>query len=153
MASPQQQPMEQTAVSSFRTFFGGISSVGRKAQAIAGEFAKLSEEQLGAGAKAAERLQNAQSLQEVTTIQSELLKESYETTTNHYRKIAELAISTPQELAQSAREFASTMAQAGQEGAERASEMARKMGGQVADIAEKSGEAAQSAVRSGGGRG
>ena len=152
MASPQQQPMEQTAVSSFRSLFGGMSSVSRKAQAIAGEFAKMSEEQLGAGAKAAERLQNAQSLQEVTTIQSELLKESYETTTNHYRKIAELAISTPQELAQSAREFASTMAQASQEGAERASEMAKKMGSQAADVAEKSGEAAQTAAR-GGGRG
>ena len=151
MATPQQQPMEQTAVSGFRTFMGGMSSVGRTAQAIAGEFAKMSEEQLGAGAKAAERLRNAQSLQEVTTIQSELLKESYEFTTNHYRKIAELAISTPQELAQSAREFASTMAQAGQEGAERASDMARKMGGQAADVVERTSEAAQSAAR--GGRG
>jgi hypothetical protein len=143
--------MEQSAVSNFRTFFGGMSSVGRKAQAIAGEFAKMSEETLGAGAKAAERLQNAQSLQEVTTIQSELLKESYEATTNHYRKIAELAISTPQDLAQSAREFASTMAQASQETAERAADMTRKMGGQAADVVEKAGEATAQAAR--GGRG
>jgi len=151
MASPQQQPIEHTAVSSFRTFFGGVTSVGRKAQEIAGEFAKMSEENIGAGTKAAERLRNAQSLQEVTTIQSELLKESYETTTNHYRKIAELAISTPQELAQSAREFASTFAQASQEGAQQASDLTRKMGGHAADIVEKAGENAQSAVR--GGRG
>ncbi|MCW2282458.1 hypothetical protein M2323_000035 [Rhodoblastus acidophilus] len=144
--------MEQTAISGFRTFFGGVSSVSRKAQAIAGEFAKLSEEQLGAGAKAAERLRNAQSLQEVTSIQSELLKESYEATTNHYRKIAELAISTPQELAESAREFASTMAQAGQETAERASDITRRMGEQAAHATEKTGEAAQQAMR-GGGRG
>ena len=147
MASPQQQPIEQSAVSSFKTIFGGVSTVSRKAQAIASEFAKMSEETLGLGAKAAERMRGAQSLQDVTTIQSDLLKESFETTTNHYRKIAELAISTPQELAQTAREFASNVAQAGQEGAERATEMARKMGGQAADMAEKGGEAAQTAMR------
>ncbi|MCW2273230.1 hypothetical protein GJ654_03860 [Rhodoblastus acidophilus] len=149
MASPQQHPIEQTAISGFRTLFGGVSSVSRKAQAIVGEFAKLSEAQLGAGAKAAERLRYAQSLQEVTTIQSELLKESYEATTNHYRKIAELAISTPQELAESAREFASTMAQAGQEGAERASEMTHRMGEKAAQANDETGDAAQSAMRGG----
>lgn len=152
MTSPQRQPTEQTAFSGFRTFFGGMSSVSRKAQAIAGEFAKLSEEQFGAGTRAVERLRHAQSFQEVAAIQSELLKDSYEAATNHYRKIAELAISTPRDFAEQAREFASSMAQAGQESGDRASEMTRWMGEQTVHAAEKTGEAAQQGVR-GGGRG
>jgi hypothetical protein len=94
-------------------------------------------------------LHDARSLEEATTIQSEMLKESYEATTNHYRKITELALSTPADLGASARELASTMAQASQESAERVADAARKMGGQAADVAEDASENAQSAMRAG----
>jgi len=144
MASPQQQHTEQTAVSSVRAVLDGFASVSRNAQAIVGEFAKMSEENLGVGTKAAERLRDSHSLQEVTDIQSEMLKESYATTANHYRKIAELAISTPREFAHSAGEIASTLAQAGKEGAERAFETARKKGDEAANAAEKSSETLRS---------
>jgi hypothetical protein len=151
----QQHTFEQTAASGFKSFFGGVSVVNRKAQAIAGEFAKLSQENLEAGANAAARLRDARSLQDVTTIQSELLKKSYETTIGHYRKIAELAISAPQEFARSAREFASGVAQTAQDSAEHASDgfahAAHEAGARTAEFAEKGAEAARTEF--GGGRG
>jgi hypothetical protein len=147
MASPQQQPIEPSAASGFMTLFGGVSAMSRKAQAIAVEFAKMSEETFGVGAKAAERMRGAQSLQDVAAIQSDMLKESYQTTTHHYRRIAELAMFAPQDLAQSAKAFGADLAEAGQQGAARASDLARKTGGQAAAAAETSGEAAESAIR------
>lgn len=151
MASPQQQSSEHSAISGFKALMGGFASMGNKAHAIAGEFAKMSEETLGVGVKAAERLHDARSFEEVTTIQSEMLKESYEATTNHYRKIAELAMSTTTDLGASVRELASTMAQAGQESADRIAETARKMGGQAEDATETASAQAEPAMR--GGRG
>jgi hypothetical protein len=111
MASPHQQSTEHPALSGLKALLGGFSSVTRNMQAIAGEIAKISEDSLEAGTKATERLRNARSLQEVTEIQSDLLKDSYAKTINHYQKIAELALSAPQELASSDETNASPLAQ------------------------------------------
>jgi len=148
MSSQQQQP-EHQALSGLKALFGGYSNFGRNMQAIAGEFAKMSEENIEAGVKAADRLREAHSLQELTDIQSDLMKESYVTTTNHYRRIAELAASTPQHLAHSAEEIANTFAQFSRESAERVSELAQKAGGQAEKGQEKAKEDAQAAFHRG----
>ena len=99
--------------------------MGRKAQEIAGEFARISEENLNAGSKAAERLRDAKSLQDVTSIQSDLMKEFYETLSEHTRKIAEIASSTPKEMAQKYQEFFSAVSEAGSQATQQATEMGR----------------------------
>jgi hypothetical protein len=146
MASPQQQT-EQSALSGYKAFLGGVTDVSRNMQAIAGEIAKMSEETLEAGTKAAERLRDAHSLQEITDIQSDLLKESYTTTTNRYRRIAELAISTPQHLAQSAEKIAATLVEAGRSTTEQMSQATRKAGGASEAAHDKSREDAQAGLR------
>lgn len=138
-----QQTMEQTSSNGLASLLGGVSTFGRKAQAIAGEFAKLSEENLGAGTKAAEKLRDARSLQDVTAIQSDLLKESFETTNNHYRKIAEIAVSTPQEVAKSYHEFLSAMTDMGTQAAQKAGDMTRQMGEQTSNAAHQTADAAR----------
>jgi hypothetical protein len=59
----------------------------------------------------------------------------------HYRKIAEIAASAPQEMAKSYRELFSAVAQAGGEIVNRASDATRQMGGQVAGVAQRTAEA------------
>lgn len=137
------QPMERTAVTGMASIFGGVSSFSRRAQAIAGEFAKMSEENLGAGAKAAERLRDAKSLQDFMTIETDLMKELIETTNAHYRKIAEIAASTPQELAESYREFLSNVTAVGNEVADKARDMTRKIGEQASDVAAHAADTAR----------
>lgn len=143
------QPMEQTAVSGMASIFGGVSSFSRKAQAIAGEFAKMSEENLGAGAKAAERLRDAKSLQDFMTIEADLMKESMETANTHYRKIAEIAASTPGELAGSYREFFSNVTAAGSEAAQKAGEMTRRLGENASDAVNQTADQASDMTRQG----
>lgn len=147
MASPQQQSTEHSALSGYKMVLDGFSSITRNMQAIVGEIAKMSEDHLEAGTKAAERLRSAHSFQDVTDIQSDLLKDSYTATTNHYRKIAELAMSTPQELAHCSEEFGSTPVQASRADSERASGMAHKPGCQSDRDDEKTREAVQAAER------
>ncbi len=138
MASVQ-QPFE-TGRNGLASILGGFANMGRKAQEIAGEFAKMSEENIGAGSKAAERLRDAKSLQDVTSIQTDLMKESYETMNAHYRKIAEIAASTPKELAQNYHEFLSVVADAGSEATQKAAEMGRYATDKAADMSRSATE-------------
>jgi hypothetical protein len=149
-----QQNIEQAGSNSLASIFGGVSTIGRKAQAIAGELGKLSEENLGAGTKAAEKLRDAKSLQDVTSIQSDLLKESFETTNGHFRKIAEIAASTPQEVAKSYQEFLSAITEIGTAAAHKAGDLTRQMGektsnaaNQAADVTHDAAEMARDNVR------
>jgi hypothetical protein len=138
--------MEQNAVNSFNALFDNMSSFGKQAQAIASEFAKMSEENLSATTKAAERLRGATSLRDVASIQTDLVKESYECTMSHYRKIAEIAATTPQVMAHNYREIFSVMTEAGQEAANRAADMTRQAGERTANVVQKSVETARSAA-------
>lgn len=137
------QPMEQGRDNGLASVFGGFSALSLKAQAIGMELAKISEENLGAGARAAERLRNAKSMQDITAIQTDLIKESITTMNEHYRKIAEIAASTPQEVAKSCSEMFSAVTQAGGEIVNRASDATRKMGEEVADAAQQTAKAGQ----------
>lgn len=130
------------------TVFGGVSTLSRKAQAIAAELAKLSEENLGAGAKAAERLRDAKTMQDITSIQTELFRESIEHMNEHYRKIAEIAASTPQEVADSYREMLTVISDAGKEVANRAGDMTRQAGDQVVNAAHQTADAARHGAES-----
>lgn len=150
-----QQSTEQNAVNSFNALFENMSSFGRQAQAIASEFAKMSEENLSATTKAAERLRGATSLQDVTSIQTDLVKESYECMMSHYRKIAEIAATTPQVMAHGYREMFSAMTEAGQEAASRAADITRQAGERTASAMQKTAETARNAAEAAqrGGRG
>jgi len=136
------QLAEQTNMKGFASILGGVSNFGRKAQAIAGEFAKLSEENIGAGTKAAERLREAKSLEDVTTIQTDLLKESFETINSHYQKIAAIAVSAPQEMAASYREFFAAMTDLGTQAANKAGDLTRQMGDRASDTARQTADVA-----------
>jgi hypothetical protein len=122
-----QQPFE-TGRNGIASMIGGYAHIGRKAQEIAGEFAKISEENIGAGSKAAERLRDAKSLQDITSIQTDLMKASYETLSEHCRKIAEIAASTPKEMAEKYQEFFAAMTEAGGKATQQAADMGRDMG-------------------------
>ncbi|WP_296714413.1 phasin family protein [Rhodoblastus sp.] len=135
------QPMEQARADDLTSVFGGFSALSLKAQAIAVELAKISEENFGAGAKAAERFRNAKSMQDITALQTDLIKESIATLNEHYRKIAEIAASTPQEVARSCAEMFSAVTHAGGEIVNRASDATRQVSDQVADAAHRTAEA------------
>ncbi len=126
MAS-MQQPFE-TGRNGMASMLGGFAHMGRKAQEIVGEFAKLSEENISVSSKAAERLRDAKNLQDLTSIQTDMLKESYETLSEHARKIAEIASSTPKEMAQKYQEFFSAVTEAGSQATQQAADMGRDMG-------------------------
>jgi hypothetical protein len=133
--------MEQARTDDLTSVFGGFSALSLKAQAIAVELAKISEENFGAGAKAAERLRNAKSMQDITAIQTDLIKESITTMNEHYRKIAEIAASTPRDVARSCSEMFSAVTHAGGEIVNRASDATRQVGNQIAGAAQQTAEA------------
>jgi hypothetical protein len=135
--------MEQTAVFGMNALLGNMSSFGRRAQAIAGEFAKMSEENLAASSKAAERLRGATSLQEVAAIQTDLVRESLECASDHYRKIAEIAASAPQDFARGYSEMMQAATDAGQEAVKRATDNAREMKDQAAQVIQRTADAAR----------
>lgn len=134
------QPMEQARVNGMASVLGGVSALGLKAQAIAGELAKISEENIGAGARAAERLRSATSMQDIAAIQTDLFKDSITTMNEHYRKIAEIAASTPQEVAKSCQEMFSAVTEAGSEAARRAGDMTRQMNDRAAEVTQQAAE-------------
>lgn len=138
-----EQSIQQANSNGFASILGGVSTFGRKAQAIAGELAQLSEQNLGAGTKAAERLREAKSFQDVTSIQADLLKESFETTKNHYSKIAEIAASTPQEVAKSYQEFFSAITDLGTQAAQKAGDLSRQVGEQTSNAAQQTANVAR----------
>ena len=116
--------------------------MGRTAQAIAGEMARLSEDNIEITARTAEKLRTAKSLQDVTSIQTDMIKESFikesfEKTQGHVRKIAEIAVTTPASVVESYREFVSTLSDAGQEVARRAADVTQQAGQNAAKAAEK----------------
>ena len=148
MASTQ-QPMGQIAASSLGALFGNISQLGRKAQEIAGEFARMSEENLGAGARAAERMRDAKSIDEVASIQTDLMRETYECSASHYRKIAEIAVSTPPEIARNYQNLVSAVSQTGQEAVNRAARTTRQFGEEAAKATERTVGAMEGAARRG----
>lgn len=142
------QPFELARTNGMATIFNGVSTWSRTAQAIAGELAKMSEENLGAGAKAAERLRDAKSMQDITAIQTDLVKESIEHMNDHCRKIAEIAVSTPQEVAKSYRELFSVISETGSEIINKASDVTRQMGDQAADAVHQTTDAGRHGAES-----
>ena len=146
---PQDQTSTgQTGVPGFSALLGQVANMGRTAQAIVGEMARLSEDNIEITAKTAEKLRTAKSLQDVTSIQTDMIKESFEKTQGHVRKIAEIAATTPASVVDNYREFVSTISDAGQETARRAADMTQQAGENAARGAEKMADA----TRRGGGR-
>jgi hypothetical protein len=135
---PQDQTSTgQIGVTGYSALFGQFANIGRAAQAIAGEIARLSEDNIEITAKTAEKLRAAKSLQDVTSIQTDMMKESFEKTQGHVRKIAEIAVAAPAHVVDNYREFVSTISDAGRETARRAADMTEQAGETAAKGAEK----------------
>jgi len=147
-----QQPMGQIATSSLGAIFGNISQLGRKAQEIAGEFARMSEDNLGAGARAAERMRDAKSIDEVASIQTDLMRETYECSASHYRKIAEIAASTTPELARNYQDLVSAVSKSGDEAVKGMAENTRQFSDEAARTAEKAAGAVRNVAENARGR-
>jgi hypothetical protein len=123
-----QQNIGQSGADGLAALVGGVTNFSRKAQEIVGELTKFSEKNVGAGVNAAERLRSAKTLQDVTTIQIDLMRDAYETMSTHSRKIAEITASTPSELTKSYLNVFSALSAAGSEFAQKVTEMTRSMG-------------------------
>ena len=106
-----QTPVGQIGVTGITALLGQVATLGRTAQAIAGELARLSEENIDVGAKAVEKLRDARSLQDVASIHTDLVRESMEKSQVHFRKIAEIAAAAPAHTIEYYREFISTFAE------------------------------------------
>lgn len=139
MATAQQQPDQR--VKGLATIFNGVSTIGRKAQEVVGELTKLSEEKLDVGAKAAERLRDAKSIQDITGIQSDWIQSSYQSSSAHYFKIAEIVASTPQEVAKCYSELFTAFSHVGGEAMNKATEFSQRMGAQAANTAHETADA------------
>ena len=138
-------PQNQTStgeigVTGFSALLAQVANIGRTAQAIAGEMARLSEDNIDITARTAEKLRAAKSLQDVTSIQTDMIKESFEKTQGHVRKIAEIAAATPAHVVDNYREFVATLSEASQETARRAAGMTQQAGENAARGAEKVAE-------------
>jgi hypothetical protein len=147
MTNSSTQSSEQLGQKGFAAVVGGFANLGRNAQAIAGEFVKMSEENLVAGTKAMEKLREAKNFHDISTIQMDLITKSYETSGTHYKQIAALAGAVPGELAKNYQAFFSNFAEASGEANRKASEMARSMGEQVAKSTLEAANVTQRASR------
>jgi hypothetical protein len=102
----------------------------------------LSEANIDVSNRAVEKLSGARSLQDVASIQTELVRESIAKSQNHFRKIAEIAASTSGHAVENYREFVSTFTEAGRETARKAGDLARHSGEHVADATRHEGDIA-----------
>lgn len=134
-----QQNIGQSSADGLAALVGGVTNFSRKTQEIAGELAKISEKNVGACVNAAERLRGAKTLQDVTTIQIDLMKDAYETMSTHSRKIAEITASTPSEWAKSYGDVFSALSAAGSEFTQKATEMTRSMGEKASNAVQQMG--------------
>jgi hypothetical protein len=126
---PQDQTSTgQIGVTGFSALLGQVMDIGRTAQAIAGEMTRLSADNIEITARTAEKLRAAKSLQDVTSIQTDMIKESFEKTQGHVRKIAEIAAATPAHVVDNYREFVATISDAGRETARRAADVTQQAG-------------------------
>lgn len=146
MASVQQN-LGQSNASGFTAIFDGFTNFNRKAQEVANELAKISKENIGASVIAAERLLGAKTLQDILTIQAELMKEAYETMTSQSRKIIEITASTREELAKSYGDVFSALSKSGNELADKATEMTRSMGDMTSNVVHQMDVQATNAAR------
>lgn len=132
-----QQNIGQSGASGFTAIFDGVNNFNRKAQEVAEELAKISEKNIGAGMNAAGRLLGAKTLQDVATIQMDLMKAAYETMTTHSRKITEINASTREELAKSYGDVFSVLSKSGSEFGRKATEMTRSMGDITSNVVQQ----------------
>jgi hypothetical protein len=146
MASAQQN-IEQSSASGFAAVLDGVTNFNRKAQEVAGELAKMSEKNIGAGMNAAGRLVGVKTLQDVATIQADLMKAAYETMTSHSQKIIEITASTREELAKSYGDVFSVLSKSGNELANKATEMTRSIGEMTSNVAQQMDAQATNAAR------
>ncbi len=145
MTSEQQGASQDREMSGPMAVFAGM---GRKAQAIAAEFAQMSHENIEAGAKAAQKLREVRSLPEVFDVQTELVKATFETLGAHYPRIAEIAASTPAEIIGSYREAFGKMAEQGGSAMDKAADTARSMAERTTSAARHATDKTAEAVRS-----
>jgi hypothetical protein len=149
--------MGNIGVTGMTALLGQVATLGRTAQAIAEELAKLSEENINVSARAVEKLRAARTLQDVASIQTDLVRESIEKSQNHLKKIAEIAVAAPAHTVENYREFMASFTEATRETARRGAEQvgdaahqatqeagdaARRGAEQVADATRKAGDAA-----------
>jgi hypothetical protein len=135
---PQNQTSTgQIGVTGYSILIGQFADIGRTAQAIAGEIARLSEDNIEITARTAEKMRAAKSLQDLTSIQTDMIKESFEKTQTHVRKIAEIAVAAPAHVVDHYREFVSTLSDAGREAARQTADLTKQAGEAAAKGAEK----------------
>jgi hypothetical protein len=144
-----QTPVGQIGVTGFTALLGQIATLGRTAQAIAGELARLSEENIDVSAKAVEKLRGARSMQDVASIQTDLVRESIEKSQSRFKKIAEIAAAAPGHTVENYRAFVASFTEAGRETARQMGDTARRGAEQVADAAHQATQQAGDAARRG----
>ena len=132
----------------YSALLGQFANIGRTAQAIAGEIARLSEDNIEITAKTAEKMLAAKTLQDLTSIQTDMIRESFEKTQGHVRKIAEITAATPAHVVDNYREFVSMISDAGREATRRVADMTR----QAEETAAKGAEKMADVTRRAGGR-
>src|SRR5271166_3065651 len=124
MASEQEFNMRDSGM---HAPFAVLAGMGRRAQAIAAEITKMSQENIDAGAKAAQKLRDVRSLPEVIDIQTDLVRATFETLGAHYPRIAEIATSTPAEIIRSYQEALGKIKDEGGAVAHRAADTTRSV--------------------------
>ncbi len=104
-----------------------FAGMGRRAQAIAAEITQMSQENIEASAKAAQKLREVRSLPEVLDIQTDLFKATFETLGAHYPRIAEIAASAPVEIIESYKEAFGKIADEGDAAMRKAADTAHSV--------------------------
>ncbi|MGO9430785.1 phasin family protein [Rhodoblastus sp.] len=142
-----QQNIGQSSASGFANIFDGVTNFNGKAHEVADELAEITKENIGAGVNAAQRLLGAKTLQDVVTIEMDLMKAAYETMTTHSRKISEINASTREEFAKNYGNVFSSLSKSGSEFTQKATEMTRSMGEKASNSVQQMGGQAMNAAR------
>ncbi len=124
-----------------------FAGMGRNAQTIATEITKMSQENIEAGAKAAQMLREVKSLPDVVGIQTDLLKATFETIGAHYPRIVEIVASTPVEIIKGYQEALGKIVEAGSGAAQKASNTTRAVVEQTTAAAREATDKTADAVR------
>ena len=133
--------------SSVQAPFAIFAGMGKNVQAIAAEITKISQENIEAGTKAAEKLREAKNLPEVIAVQTDLVKSTLETFSAHYPRIAEIAASAPVDLIKGYQDALGKVAEAGNSAARETADVTRSIVEQTSSAARQASERTADAAR------
>lgn len=131
---------EQNISSGVETTLGGFTAASKSIQTLTSEIARMSKESVDHTAQLLERLRSAKTIEDVVSIQTSYLQQSFTNYAEYTRRFGELFALLPLEMAKSGRAAVKQGAETLASGAEQAGQQAQQNADQFGQAVQTFGQ-------------